>query len=70
MRGLHSLQPAAALLLILAAVVVQHPQAAANGGALDEGTIMRRLRRLANDAGMLLACTAQTFASTPAGYGH
>ena len=51
MRGLGSLQPAAALLLILAVLLAQHPQAAADGGALDEGTIMRRLRQAANDAG-------------------
>ena len=42
-------QLAAVLLLVLAAVLQQpHPAA---GGTLDEGTIMRRLRQRANEAG-------------------
>jgi hypothetical protein len=57
MRAACGLKLAAALLLLLAAVLVRHPHpaAAADGAALDEGTIMRRLRRAANDAGLVKA---------------
>ena len=49
MRALYNLQ-LAALLLVLA-TVLQQPHPAASGAVLDEGTIMRRLRKRANEAG-------------------
>ncbi len=45
----------AAALLLLAAVLLQHPPPAAADAALDEATIMHRLRQAANEAGEL-AC--------------
>jgi hypothetical protein len=52
MSAIHGLKLAAAPLLLL--VLLQHPHAAATkGAALDEGTIMRRLRTAANEAGLV-----------------
>jgi len=45
----------AAALLLLAAVLLQHPPPAGADAALDEATIMHRLRQAANEAGEL-AC--------------
>lgn len=56
MRVLRSTQKAAmppVLLLLLAALLLRADAAAAGSTVLDEGTIMHRLRRLANDAGKL-----------------
>lgn len=58
MRVLRRTQEAAmlpVLLLVLAAVLLRADAAAAGSTVLDEATIMHRLRRLANDAGNLLA---------------
>ena len=64
MRALCHRQLAAILLLVLAAVL---PQAhlGAGGAALDEGAIMRRLRRLANQAGRVLSDGISLIAREP-----